>query len=353
MASRADRSRPESRGLTDREAVIIGSLLADRPVPERDRSREVGVPSRTFEDVRRRAYERGWVYHRYLPNPLLVGRQKVTFALVQPFAEATQATVEGWRGEKAAVVVWHWPETIFGVFFHSDASDSPLPFLHGSISSSSKFRDVFALSCDVRGPGIPVYFDHSAAWARFTTLHEVDGYPRGLSTRGAGDLPPSLRQRAIHDLSTFLTASAHHLGASGPRRFSSHFLRPSERRMLANGLVERRVFLGLKQLPSYLGHRIESVVFVRGGLVEGARPEHLFRRMRMVGLSPFLFATDGVRVMSGALSPAPPTEDGSPARPPVLANLQKYLRNIVITRERLDSLSIIVDHHYDRLFSAE
>jgi hypothetical protein len=123
--------------------------------------------------------------------------------------------------------------------------------------------------------------------------------------------------------------------------------------LLAKGAVERRTFLDLKRIPPFDDRGIEHVGFIHGELVEGATAENLFRRLASIRVTPFLLATDGNKVLMATLSPAPTsTPSGSP-RPAVLANLQRFLRGIEIVREPVNSLDVVVDHRYDRLFTSD
>jgi hypothetical protein len=119
------------------------------------------------------------------------------------------------------------------------------------------------------------------------------------------------------------------------------------------GVIERRVFLDLAKIPPCHDRVIERLAFIQGEFLSGSSPAALFRRLATIRVLPFLFATDGSRVLLGTLSPAPPTPTKADMKPAVLANLQRFLRSIDIVRERVASLSVVVNHRYDRLFAIQ
>src|SRR5271170_3729895 len=78
--------------LTRREAEVIRSLLAAQPGTEVERIRASGLARSTYQSVRRRALEFGWLVERFVPSPALLGAGSVEVSLERPFAEEWGST---------------------------------------------------------------------------------------------------------------------------------------------------------------------------------------------------------------------------------------------------------------------
>jgi hypothetical protein len=335
------------KSLTQSEAVVVRSLLAAEHIPERERIHRSGIPPRTFEAVRKRAYLEGWVFDRYIPDPARVGKPKVSFTLVQPFSESHKSVESRWTHDPGLVLLWSWPETLFAVFI----GDEEASRIRQGAFDPGACRNCFDLTADARRPQIPVFFDFEGAWTRSADLPGTQAYPHSLpaNLRGADHalrLPTSAESR----LAELVSRPFRHPDRSGPLRVSPFFLPRSQQRLLATGAVERRVFPDLTELPPPQNRAIERIVFLRGILLPGMSAPALFRRLARMNVLPFLFATDDTRVLLGALSPAPPTAAGT-ARPAVLGNVEQFLRNIEIVRERVLDLTVVANHRYDRIFA--
>lgn len=336
------------RTLTEGEAVVIRSLLAAQPITEKERIQRAGLPSRTFEDIRQRAYSEGWVYDRYVPNPSFFGWNKVSFALAQPFAEKLREVTDRWKNDPRSVLLWRWPETLFGVFFHGPDAEGARPRWLGS---PSDYRSEFNITSETEAAGIPVYFDLEASWSRLTGQNGSLAYPHSLPSELLSRASAGVSREEMQVVSDLLTRPMKAYTGNGASRASHHFLPRSHRRALSGGIVERRVFIDLARIPACRSGRIESIAFVKGELRDGAKPEQLFRRLVSMQVTPFLFAAEQPKVLFGTLAPAPvPTEKPGP-RPAVLSNMREFLDRIEITRESVGSLSVDVDHRYDRLLS--
>jgi hypothetical protein len=335
------------RSVTPGEAVALRALLATRPVSERERIDATGLGSRTFERIRKRAYKEGWVFDRFVPDPSRTGFQNVFFVVAQPFAEEIERVQARWKDLSSTVVLWRWPETVFGVFF---SGESRARFLTGLEPPKGRL-ETFIVASSTRDATIPVYFDFEAAWSRLTKQRGALGYPHPLPAVGpegehvAGAAAPDPAVVAG------LVRRPFRPGAEGePLHVSPFFFPRSYQRLLESGEVERRTILDPKRVPPFQGRSIERVAFVEGELSAPGKEEDLFRMLMAVGVAPFLFASDGSHVLLATLSPAPNDPSPGAARPAVLSNLHQFLSGIQILREPIQALNVVVNHRYDRLF---
>jgi hypothetical protein len=335
------------RSITEGEAVAIRALLASQPTSERKRIRETGLGSRTFERIRKRAYSSGWVFDRFVPDPSRTGFESVYFIMAQPFAENLEGIQNKWKDISSNVLLWRWPETIFGVFFSSDSRERFLAGLDPPMGRS----ETFMVSSPTKGH-IPVYFDFEAAWARLTRQRGTLAYPHPLPAVPAEDEESSGKQRPYRESIAGLLARPFRSGAeNAPLHVSPFFFPRSYQHLLGTGLVERRTILDPQNVPPFRGRSIERVAFVQGELLSPGTEDALFRMLMAIHVTPFLFASDSSRVLLATLSPAPTDSEPTSGRPPaVLANLRRYLNGIQIVREPVPALTVVVNHRYDRLF---
>jgi hypothetical protein len=334
------------RSLTKGEASVVRSLLASERVSERERIRRSGIPSRTFEGARQRAYAEGWVFDRYVPDPVRIARPNVTFSLVQPFAERLDDVVERWKNDMRNVLLWRWQETIFGVFLSSD-DDSRVgsrQFGPGTLHSA------FEVTADTRRPHIPVFFDFEGSWCRSWEISGTLSYPHPIPMRSLeGEPSRRLSQNDRARVAELVRRPFKRGAEPGPLRVSPFYFPRSQRRLLETETVERRVFLDIAKVPAPQARPFERVAFVQGTFLPGCTAPPLFRRLVAMNVFPFLFATDGSRVLLGTLSSSPGSESGNGPRPAILVGLQRHLRSIEIVRESIPSLTVLVNHRYDRL----
>lgn len=338
------------RSISDAEARTVRSLLAALPLREGERARLAGVSSRTFERTRRRAYEAGWLYDRYIPNPAQFGFTTVTFVLVHPFAEDLSSVARRMMDISSNVLLWSWPSGVFAVFLtrRNDVEH---------ISDVAKWRDAggtIVLSCSASGEGVPAYFDFEGAWVRWTGQAGVLSYPRGLPQRGSGSPRTDLEVVSTLPLvNALIGRSFDSQGNDRPIRASPSLLRRKERQMVREGLVERRTFLNPKRIPPFQGRSMERFAFVTGDLCDRQTGSAFLRALFSIGVTPFLFASDGSRVLLGSMSPGPPRPLSGANQPAVLRTLSRYISNIRISREELGSTSFLVSHRYDHLLESE
>jgi hypothetical protein len=331
-------------------------MLAAGQEHERERLRQTQLPRSTYHAVRRRAYAEGWLRDRYLPNPLLFGFPRVTFALARPFADRTDEGVRRWSEDPGCVLLWRSPQTLFGVFFHpSDAAaDRAAARLFDPALAPSSYH----LSADLRTEPVPVYFDFEGLWSHLAEIPGAAFYPRALG----GPLPAPYGRR-LGSATELTRRTAQDLLA---RPFAGdatgrpgHLMGPvalprSQRRLVEQGWVDRRVFPDPGRIPPYRGRNADQMVFVQGEVLPEGSPSALLTTL--IGecrVFPFLFATHAGRVLVGALgqsgAPTDPPVASVPFRRPVLATLQQFLRGIEIVQEPAANFQPLIDHRYDRL----
>lgn len=334
-------------GMSDWEARVVRSLLASEPISDKERIRRSGVPPRTFHRARSKAYASGWVLDRYVPNPLFLGLTKLSFNLARPFAEDLETLAKEWISIPSVVHLWKGRECLFAVaapeLFVNDLSKAG-NLLHGS-------ERITQVIVDVRRNQAPVYFDFEGAWSRFVGTRYLISYPHALPSKTIDGEPSLPRERPdFARLRELVSRPFQPRSAFWPNRVGPYFLTPSQSRLLSLGAAEFRTMLSMSHIPSYQNHQVQNVAFLHGMLARDANTDELLLGLIDAGVAPFLFVTDGLKVMLGTLSPAPPTQSNYRAQSAVLRGLQQYLTEIEIRREPLESLSVLLNHRYDRMF---
>jgi hypothetical protein len=344
-----------TRALTEAEARVIAVLLGGAGLSERERLHRIGVPRSTYHAARRRAYEEGWLEDRYVPDPARFGYPFVTFVVVRPYVDHIQELVAAWSAAPSNMLTWTTPQLALGVFFHSDRARADKEI--GRLVPPEWSRWSYLLPVDVRGPSVPVFFDYEGLWGHIVDLPGTSTYPNGLGGSGlADDGVPALtdHQRwAAREL-------VHRPFMADAEGRAGHLVGPlglpfSQFRLLRLGWVTHRVLLDPGRVPPFRGRAGDQVTLVLGELREGARPEELFQTLtREARVFPFLYASDGHRLLMGALGRNPTSStpsSGSPEpRRPVLPTLQAFLQGIEILSEAAAGFRSAVDHRYDRLF---
>jgi hypothetical protein len=327
------------------EAAVLQSILASAPTSEQDRKRQASVGFRNFERIRKVAYEKGWVYDRFIPLPPGLRGDSVTFSILRPYATDVTPTGERLAALAGTVLLWHWPDLLFTVSF----GDSAAVQATGTQKPSTIDRDTFSLTVTRSRGAVPVYFDYEGVWAELAGLHGAIAYPHplgflqpGQSLRDSSGLVPSA-------LSSLINRPLLPRATNRPIRVSPFFFPRNEQRLLATGAVERRTLMNLQKVPQVPGRPFERVAFLQGKLASPVGPTGLLEFLAELHIRPFLIVTDGELVLLGMLSvrgidPNPPR-----AGIAVLASLNSLLAEIRITREPIDELQVILDHRYDRL----
>jgi hypothetical protein len=333
------------RSLSPAEVRVIGTLLADNSRTDADAIRASGVPRSTFQTIRRRALVSGWLKERYIPNPSAFGFSTVRVRLVQPFADRWRAALEMLRANNP-VILWTSSETMFSVEFLSESLAQSR-----SDSVQREFRQSWIVDADSEKGGVAAYFDFEGVWSRSTQGMAPVAYPRAFSgsvleRRKGPSEPHPLPVNALQELllRPFEPASA----SSARISFSQGRLPRRLRRLLDAGLAFRRLIPDLAEMPRFQSNPLEHVIFVTGQLRPGQSANALFDELlRESRAVPFLFLSDPVRILLAGLGPAPPSL--TVGRTPILKVLEKYVQQVEIVRDRINSLVPVVDHRYDRL----
>ncbi len=341
------------RSLTDAEATVIATLLAARPERERERLRQVGIPRSTYYAVRRRAYLERWLHDRYVPDPARLGRPYATFVIARPYADRLGALAVAPTGSAVLPVLWTSPQLALAILFHARPGDGPATarrWHDGAIIATE-----VVVTVDVRQPTVPVYFDFEGIWDHLTGLPGTISYPHGLGgvlQDEGGEAPLSAHTLWAYGNLLARPFAARENGEDG-HQLGVFGLPFSERRLLTRGWVTHRVLLNPSQVPSYGGRAADRLFLIAGAPKPGARPDVLFARLtRDHRAFPFLYAVGSDRWMIGALGgePLPPPQpDDRRSRPPILPMLAEFLAGIEIFQEPVASLSMEIDHRYDRL----
>lgn len=262
--------------------------------------RESGIPRRTYQEARRRAFAAGWVIERYVPDSPYFGAPYISFVQARPFAERTDELVREWMADPRLTTLWRTPDLVFGIFF----SPTPLRLV-------GDFHQSFCLTVDARAPTVPVYFDFEGVWVEWTRLGGTHGYPRPLP----GAVPPARSSRSASILARHRSAAREldrlaSQGDTGERslRGGISLARP-HRLAVRDGAVQYRLFANLGSIPAWQGRSVSEVLLIRGALLHEHRPEDLFRLMVRRSRPPFLFASDGAVVMAGVLGPSGAVSD--------------------------------------------
>lgn len=366
LGSSGSSPRP-SRTLSPAEVQVIRSLLASRPISERERILEAQLPPRTYHAARSRILEEGWVLDRYLPDLGLVGLPYVHFAIGQPFEEGVRGVTDRWGADPTNVLLWTSPQTIFGVFIDASRTWNGPGGL--GLGPETGLRQGAGLTVDSREFSIPVYFDFEGAIGRMAGHTSALAYPQSWFCRGSnGDgrggsahpgNPGGARGNGFPTVPLSAVAGIVRRPfevlqrGESPMRVGPHFAPRSQQRALERGWATRRLFLDPLVLPALQGHRMDRLVLARGELLAQTRPTGLYHRLLAdCHVSPFLFSTDWRSVLIGFVAPSAPREAApTPSgRPSVSATLQSFLRKIEVYREPTASLVSTVNHRYDRLF---
>lgn len=342
-----------ARSITEREAAVLSSLFEGEGAEEGERFRAAQMARSTYKDAKRRVYAQGWVEDRYIPSPRVLGLRSATFALATPFADQIPTTVEKFRSDTSAVVVWRGQTTVLGVFLDRSPELAQQRDLRWQAEGDpSRCRSILV---DLQLPTVPVFFDFSGAWSRFAGELGPRGYPRPLgipcsSTGGGASVGTHLGSKALlgRPFDERATRAPHLLGPA--------LLPRSQRKLVGRGLVQWRVLPNLNGFPQMDGSWFDQVVHVVGTLQPDHTPHQLFRDLTVGCFRyPFLFVSDGHRVLSSGLTVAGGRAT-TPAQVPgaqVMATYRTHLTDLEIFREPTRTLELVENHRYDRLFEED
>lgn len=338
------------RSLTPAEAIVIQSILASQNVSEISRIRRSGVARRTYQVIRRRVFLDGWVRERYIPNPCYFGVNAIDFVLAQPFADHLQEEARTWETDSQASVVWASPEFLFGVFFGAKDRDKAGGVETRFVHPENYIRST-VLTVDSGTPSVPVYFDFEAAWTKFAGLSGTLAYPTPISgvaddTWKMSHTEPLTSERQIACL---LSRRGFEIDPDSRIRPGPQPLPRPYRRLISEGKIVYRTFPELMRIPSFRGQRFESVVFVLGNIRPPGTPDSLFQALvQLAGVSPFLYVTNGPRVLLAGLTTAPSKPPAiSAGKLPMILVLKMFLQSIETWRFVLQSVRPAVDHRYE------
>jgi hypothetical protein len=343
------RAAPTGRSMTSAEARVIASLLAADAIPERDRIRASGLSPRTYETARRRVFDAGWVYERFVPDPLAWGLTSLRFDLVQPERGQEGSVSERLAASPGTFHIWQGDGLVLAASLLDAEKTEARTKARERVTDPDRSWQLVA---DLRQPTVPIYFDFEGAWSRVVGAAGPRIYPRPLphwtgGESSSGERPSdhvrreaeALIRRPFHGAPR--SSSGRHLGSilgfGGPRG------------PLSTGLVQRRCFLDLTKLPAVDGWQLRSLSFVTGTLRTSLSPATLHHALLYEGgMTPFLSAEGQSKVLIGALSPAPRSTLAR-TRTRISEILTKELESWTMVGTPVSSLSTPVDHRYDRL----
>ncbi len=347
-----------TRDLTDAEVRVLRALLAAGQENERERLRQTELPRSTYHAVRKRAYAEGWVKDRYLPDPLLYGFSHATFALARPYADKAQDLARAWAAETGAVVLWQAAAAIFAAVLHTSPAEAAKATQR--MERKDLASEMLLLTPSLREATVPVYFDYEGLFANMAGIPGTTSYPRGLGgpnsvgvRRGAPLSSEGIRRTTQELLLRPFSGPedgrpGHLLGPVGLPR--------SQRRLVDQAWVERRVLPDPARIPSFQGRLADLTVFVRGEFLADRSAASLLPVLtEQCRVYPFLLVEHRGKVLLGAQgqSATGPSETVTtiPSRKPVLPTLQEHLRSIEVVQVRAAELTGWLDHRYDRLLA--
>lgn len=336
------------RTITESEAKVVASLLADQALTEREKADRLGLPLRTYQGISRRMHLNELVGERYVPDLGLFEAPYVSIFLAKPFAEEEKEFREVWSHDRSIVHLWSSPGALLGVLAHASPEEGSL-WSDRCKGLREKGR-LASITTDTRVSGIPVYFDFEGVWAHLFCQSRSQDYPRPLcsqSGRPPGDL--SKLRSTLADLTRRPLIDP----GSSTDSIRRSFLPRPQRQLMERGLARHRLFLDPTQIPPLKGYSIVSLVFVSGQLLPGESSVELFLALRdLCQVSPFLFATDKEKVLMGTLAIREDSEIEAVAadvKSPVIRVLSHFMNEVEVVRMPLDRLRVLIDHRYDRI----
>ncbi|HUI38286.1 MAG TPA: hypothetical protein VLY85_01505 [Thermoplasmata archaeon] len=334
------------RELTVAEYRTILSILAHPTASERDRIRLSRLPSSTYNVVRKRVFDEGWLSDSLVPNPGPCGFSGVELLLSRPSLSSRELLVQSWGGDPECVLLWAGVHAVFGIFFRG-RTRAPAR----GPGSEGPEAAVFRVFVGRRGGVIPAYFDYSGLWARFGRQPPPPSYPSGLDPES----DPAER-RGLAAAQVLVRAGA---GAAPvtPRWINLLRLPRSPRRALERGIVQSRTILNLFHLPPFEGRRIGELVLIQGRLRDGSTAHGpLGALVSQCAVYPFLVAeAEGNLLLAGVgqtRSVGPGRVLVPAARRPVLKTLGEHLDPANVLIEPVEAVEEPIGHRYPRAIPA-
>lgn len=334
---------------------MLADLLGASEGPEEERIRASGLPRSTYQDAKLRLYSQGVLEDRYVPSPLALGIPRVSFVLSRPFADDLPREAARLERRPSVVLLWRGSSSVLAVEY-GEAED-PARGTAAPSEATGPASDRLVLSVDPSQPSVPVYFDLEGAFVHLCGSGASRRYPRHLPTWSAES--PGEGTLDVRAVRTLVRRPFEARGPDGPAYPTRPASLPrSERKVLAHGAVDWRVFANPSVLPSVQGRKFSHVLFIHGALREGAGVDRLFRDLvQACSVYPFLLASDGTRVLLGGLAAASDPTVKHPTEPPrpresVVTVLGRHVQSITIVREELAQLEVRLSHRYDRVLPA-
>jgi hypothetical protein len=325
------------RELTSAEYRTILAILGHPSATETERIRSSQLPSSTYNVVRRRVFDAGWLADVMVPNPGACGFGAVELSLARPALSHRDELVRSWSSDAECVLLWTGLHAVLGIFFRARAPDR---------SSETATRDgTFRVVARRSGGSVPVYFDYSGLWARFGGEPPRPGYPAGLDAAAA-----TADHRALAAATT-LFRPGRTADAGAPRWTSMFRLTRSPRRALEEGLAQTRTVLRPWALPPYDGRRVGELLLIEGRLRAGTTATRLLGWLTgECAVFPFLLAEGDGRVLIAGLGQTSATALGRvpvpSARRPVMSALTDHLDPVDLLIEPVESVQEQVGHRY-------
>lgn len=313
------------------------------------------VPRRTRYNIIERMNSRRILKTREIPDPAILGRPLVAFALGEAHADRVEKITEKWCEDRSAVLLWIAHERLFGVNFCTSQAD--VEALQSRLTGDHGLREVNILVADSRQESVPVFFDFEGAWSSFSHRNRYIHYPHGLplTTAVGGGTPDHLSPADATAVSKILLGAAPDSMRSGAASARGGFMsRRRETRLHADGVVESRTLLDPAACARWTDDFYRSIVLVRGSLLTSPGAAPLFRDLVNVAeVAPFLYATDGPSVLFGYLSgrknaEVPVANQSAPRLPSIV---RTYLRDVSVARYDVIELQSPIDHRYERPFT--
>jgi hypothetical protein len=333
------------RELSEAEFRTARSILALPDASERERIRNAGLPSSTYNVARRRLLAEGWMSEVLVPNPGPAGFHAVEFRLARPPASSRASLMDRWEKDPDCTVLWSGVHAVFGIFFRRSGGD-------GRKNATKPAPDGNDVTITVgRGSGsVPAYFDYAGLWATFGDESPPPGYPRGLDFTSG--IPSSGGARRRHALRA---AALHELPAPGSGWLDRLRWARSQRPLLAEAILQRRTVLLPERVPPRKGRRIGELIFIWGPSRRDRSPHELVSRLvRECGVGPFLAAEAQGTVLLAGLgqlrSSSPGRVPVPSARRPVLPLLLEYLEPAEVLVEPIEAVQARIHHRYPRDF---
>lgn len=348
------------RAVTPAEASVMQYLLAFPRSAGSEDSSPRRLPRRTFQTACRRVLANGWVEGRLIPDPVIIGRRVLSAMVITPYMENVHELLASARNEADCVVLWSFPQFIFGVFLSE--TPSSVEELRTRLLSRGRVRAVEEISVDCGEASVPAYFDFEGMWAQVMNLGRPISYPQplgGITWTTTSRVPFPENSPDRDSMARLLLGPTLLTDPAAVTRF----LRSRapldtllERRYLRRGYVHPRVMLKVDSIPLSDPAVPSRIVFVTGTVIDQSDHGAFFRELvGSAGVHPFLFLTNGKKVLLASLAVGPTAIPREPLRASTSAGsvIAAHMRDVGYWREELADLLVVVGHRYHQLISSQ